>query len=229
MTRIIEGKEGVLRLRERIKQKRAGWQWYLFILLGIPALILGWNHYPTRRAGELSRFSAHLACELPVDLCRCLLWGRASGRGTRLAWIRATPYATTLWATVGHTTLGHLVDFLASAGLPDLGSRGRPRHRFGSFLHQPPHFSSIGYRTRNHPNLDFQSHRRQYFYRSPGAYQCQCPTGCFGTTLSRCGYDQIEPGSHHWLWSARAPDYHPDTRSAWLSAKPERRGRVLRT
>jgi membrane protease YdiL (CAAX protease family) len=40
MTRITEGKEGLLRLRQRLGQRRVGWQWYLFILLGIPALIL---------------------------------------------------------------------------------------------------------------------------------------------------------------------------------------------
>ena len=40
MTRITEGKEGVLRLRQSIRQVRAGWQWYLFILLGIPVLAL---------------------------------------------------------------------------------------------------------------------------------------------------------------------------------------------
>jgi membrane protease YdiL (CAAX protease family) len=40
MTGITEGKEGLLRLRQRLQQRRAGWQWYLFILLGIPALLL---------------------------------------------------------------------------------------------------------------------------------------------------------------------------------------------
>jgi len=40
MTSIVEGKAGQLRLRRRIKQWRAGWPWYLFILVGIPALIL---------------------------------------------------------------------------------------------------------------------------------------------------------------------------------------------
>jgi membrane protease YdiL (CAAX protease family) len=40
MTGITEGKAGLLRLRNRLKQRRAGWQWYLFILLGIPALLL---------------------------------------------------------------------------------------------------------------------------------------------------------------------------------------------
>jgi len=40
MTGVTEGKEGLLRLRQRLGQRRAGWQWYLLILLGIPALIL---------------------------------------------------------------------------------------------------------------------------------------------------------------------------------------------
>jgi membrane protease YdiL (CAAX protease family) len=40
MTGITEGKTGLLRLRQRLQQRRAGWQWYLFILLGIPVLIL---------------------------------------------------------------------------------------------------------------------------------------------------------------------------------------------
>jgi uncharacterized protein len=40
MTGILEGKEGMLRLRGLIKQRSAGWLWYLFILLGIPALLL---------------------------------------------------------------------------------------------------------------------------------------------------------------------------------------------
>ncbi len=40
MFRVTEGKEGVHRLRRSIRQARAGWGWYLFVLLGIPALIL---------------------------------------------------------------------------------------------------------------------------------------------------------------------------------------------
>jgi membrane protease YdiL (CAAX protease family) len=40
MTSITEGKAGLLRLRQRLQQRRAGWQWYLLILLGIPALLL---------------------------------------------------------------------------------------------------------------------------------------------------------------------------------------------
>jgi membrane protease YdiL (CAAX protease family) len=40
MTGILDGKVGLLRLRQRLSQRRAGWQWYLFILVGIPALLL---------------------------------------------------------------------------------------------------------------------------------------------------------------------------------------------
>ena len=40
MTGIVEGRAGLLSLRQRIRQWRAGWQWYLFSLVGIPALIL---------------------------------------------------------------------------------------------------------------------------------------------------------------------------------------------
>lgn len=40
MTSITEGKEGVLRFKESLRQTRVGWQWYLLIMLGIPALML---------------------------------------------------------------------------------------------------------------------------------------------------------------------------------------------
>jgi membrane protease YdiL (CAAX protease family) len=40
ITRLTEGKAGMLRLRQRINQWHFGWQWYVLILLGIPVLIL---------------------------------------------------------------------------------------------------------------------------------------------------------------------------------------------
>ncbi|MEA4907416.1 MAG: hypothetical protein GYA17_22790 [Chloroflexi bacterium] len=43
MAGITEGQPGLRRLRNRIRQVRAGWQWYLFVLLGIPALACGPN------------------------------------------------------------------------------------------------------------------------------------------------------------------------------------------
>jgi membrane protease YdiL (CAAX protease family) len=40
MTRTLEGKEGWLKLRGSTRTVRVGWLWYVFILLGIPALLL---------------------------------------------------------------------------------------------------------------------------------------------------------------------------------------------
>jgi len=40
MTSVIAGKAGLQTLRQSIRQWRATWQWYLFILLGIPALVM---------------------------------------------------------------------------------------------------------------------------------------------------------------------------------------------
>lgn len=40
MTRVTEGQTGLLGLRQRIRHWRAGWQLYVFILLGFPVLIL---------------------------------------------------------------------------------------------------------------------------------------------------------------------------------------------
>jgi membrane protease YdiL (CAAX protease family) len=40
MVRVTEGKEGLVNLRQRVKQWRAGWQWYLFALVAIPVLVL---------------------------------------------------------------------------------------------------------------------------------------------------------------------------------------------
>ena len=39
MTRIMNGKEGWPKLRDRFKLFRVGWQWYIFILLGVPAIM----------------------------------------------------------------------------------------------------------------------------------------------------------------------------------------------
>jgi membrane protease YdiL (CAAX protease family) len=40
MTAIIAGKTGLHELRQRIRQRRMPWQWYLFILLVIPGLVM---------------------------------------------------------------------------------------------------------------------------------------------------------------------------------------------
>ena len=40
LTRLLEGKEGVTRLRKKIKQTKAGWLMYAFLLVGIPLMIM---------------------------------------------------------------------------------------------------------------------------------------------------------------------------------------------
>ena len=40
MTSILTGRTGLQNLRQRIRQWRAPWQWYLFLLVGIPALVM---------------------------------------------------------------------------------------------------------------------------------------------------------------------------------------------
>jgi membrane protease YdiL (CAAX protease family) len=52
VTSIVEGRAGLHSLRQRIRQSRVGWPWYLFILVGIPTLILlGFGIQPGQLAG----------------------------------------------------------------------------------------------------------------------------------------------------------------------------------
>lgn len=40
MSRVLDGPQGVQALKDRIRRWRVAWQWYAFILLGVPALML---------------------------------------------------------------------------------------------------------------------------------------------------------------------------------------------
>jgi membrane protease YdiL (CAAX protease family) len=40
LTSVISGRTGLQNLRQRVRQWRASWPWYLFVLLGIPALVI---------------------------------------------------------------------------------------------------------------------------------------------------------------------------------------------
>jgi membrane protease YdiL (CAAX protease family) len=121
MTRIIEGKEGVVRLRQRIKQKRAGWMWYLFILAGIPALIiLGITLQPGRLDGFLG-LTPLLLVSYPLTFIAVFFGGGPLGeepgwRGFALP--RLQKRFGPLWGTLLLSVLWtcwHLPDFLTSA------------------------------------------------------------------------------------------------------------------
>jgi membrane protease YdiL (CAAX protease family) len=70
MVRITENKEGQARFRRRFFQARAGWQWYAFILLVIPALfLLGIIVQP----GALASFQGFPRNSLPYYLVNYLV------------------------------------------------------------------------------------------------------------------------------------------------------------
>ena len=144
MTSITEGRAGLLRLRHRITQWRAGWQWYLFILVGIPALILLGIIIQPGPLASFQGLTPVLLVSYPVDFV-VIFFEVGAARGNRLAWLRAAPHATALWATVGYPAPGCLVGLLAFAVLPDAGSWGRARHQLRHLPHKLLHFSSDGY------------------------------------------------------------------------------------
>ena len=134
MTRILEGKEGLIRLRARINQRQAGWQWYLFILLGIPALVMiGVVVQP----GALASFQGFTPAILISYVINYVLVFFAGGPlGEEIGWRgfalpRMQPRYGPLWGSLllGFLwTCWHLVDFLtASKG-------GGPGTSFNTFL-----------------------------------------------------------------------------------------------
>jgi CAAX protease family protein len=140
MTSITEGKAGVLRLLRRYIQWRAGWQWYLFILLGIPALlVLGIMVLP----GALASFHGLpplFLVKYAVSFVLILILGGALGeepgwRGFALP--RMQPRYGPLWGTLllgVLWTCWHLPHFLTPA------QGGGPGTSFATFLTNFPIF-----------------------------------------------------------------------------------------
>ena len=121
MVRIMEGKEGWLRFRSRFGIWRVGWQWYAFILLGVPALmLLGIAVLPGALA-SFQGFPAHFVITYLITFVLIFFGGGPLGeepgwRGfalprmqSRYGALRGTLLLGLLW------TFWHLPDFLTSA------------------------------------------------------------------------------------------------------------------
>ncbi len=141
MTGVIGGRAGLLRLRERVWQWRAGWQWYLFLLLGIPVLVmLGIIAQP----GVLASFQGvtpALLVSYPIYYAAVLFGGGPLGE--ELGWrgfalFRMQPRYGPLWGTLFLGVLWafwHLPDFLDSAA-----QGGGPGTGWSTFLTNFPVF-----------------------------------------------------------------------------------------
>lgn len=140
MTRITEGKAGVKHLRRNLFQVRAGWQWYLFILLGIPALLLlGISVLPGGLV-SFQGFPPHFPVEYVVTFVVIFFLGGPLGE--EIGWRGfALPRMQLRYGPLGGTLLlgilwafWHLPHFLTSA------QRGGPESSFATFLTNFPIF-----------------------------------------------------------------------------------------
>lgn len=120
MTRITEGKTGLLSLRNRIRQWRAGWPWYLFIFLGIPALVyLGIVILPDAHA-DFQGFTPRILLNYPVYFVGIFF---ATGLPEEIGWRgfalpRMQRHYGPLWGSVFLGALWafwHLLSFLLPA------------------------------------------------------------------------------------------------------------------
>ena len=141
MIRITEGKAGLVRLGRRLVQWRAGLQWYLFVLAGIPALfLLGIFVLPGAPASFQSRPPLFLLVSYVITFVVIFFVGGPLGeeiewRGFALPRMQAR-YGP-LWGTLflGALWTGwHFPHFLTSA------QRGGPGAGFAPFLINLPIF-----------------------------------------------------------------------------------------
>jgi uncharacterized protein len=84
VTGVIEGKTGLLRLRDRLRQWRAGWRWYLFILVGIPVLILLGIIIQPRALASFTGLTSSLLVTYPVYFFA--IWFGGGPLGEEIGW-----------------------------------------------------------------------------------------------------------------------------------------------
>ena len=121
MNHILGNKERSLNFKKRIKQVRVGWQWYLFILLGVPAaFLLGIIVLPgainSFRGFPSSLFATYLVNFIVIFFLGGPLGEEIGWRGfalpimqSRYGTLKATLLLGVLW------TFWHLPHFLTSA------------------------------------------------------------------------------------------------------------------
>jgi uncharacterized protein len=121
VTGVTEGKEGVNRLRGRIRQWKAGWVWYVFALLVIPALFLAGLLIQPGAVAGFKGITPAIVIGYPVYLVLVAFGGGPLGeepgwRGFALPRLQGAhgPLKGTLILTV-FWTCWHLPDFLTSA------------------------------------------------------------------------------------------------------------------
>ncbi len=197
MTGITEGKAGVLRLLHRYIQWRAGWQWYLFILLGIPALlVLAIMVLP----GALASFHGLPPLFLviyPVSFVVTLILGGPLGEEP--GWCGfAAPHATVLWFAVENYHPECLVGLLAPATFPDAGAAWRAGYQLRYLPHELPYVRPVGHSHGHHLYVGLQPHRWEPVHRYLAACQRRYLTE-LGIILSRADRDQYGPVRPHRL------------------------------
>jgi membrane protease YdiL (CAAX protease family) len=133
LTILIAGKSGLDELRQRIRQWRAPWLWYLFILIGIPALVIFGVIIQPGALVNFKGLTSGLLLGYPIYLVATFF---GVGLGEETGWRGfALPYMQKrygpLWGTLFLGLLWscwHLPDFLtASKG-------GGPGSAFTTFL-----------------------------------------------------------------------------------------------
>ena len=134
MIRITKGQAGVLRLSRRLTQWRAGWPWYLFILLGIPAAVLVGIFILPGALASFRGLPSSFLVSYPISFVVIFFLGGPLGeeigwRGFALPRLQAR-YGP-LWGTLllgVLWTCWHLPHFLTSA------QRGGPGTSFATIL-----------------------------------------------------------------------------------------------